>query len=47
MIKIKELSNELDIMIREKNYNLNNSTVLDYSQRLDKLIVEYMKQFII
>lgn len=43
--EMMELHSELERLIKEKEYNLLDSTVIDYSQRLDKLIVKYIKGF--
>lgn len=42
-IKVKILSRELENLIKAKDYNMLDKDVLEYSQKLDILIVEYMK----
>ncbi|MDK2918819.1 MAG: hypothetical protein PWQ37_1552 [Candidatus Petromonas sp.] len=43
-MKMDELHGELEKLIQKKNFDLLDSSVIIYSKRLDKLIVEFMKR---
>jgi len=43
-MKIEELSSELDKMIATKNFDLLDDEIIDYSHRLDILIVNYINK---
>lgn len=42
-IKVEKLSKELENLIRARDYNMLDKDVLKYSQKLDVLIAQYMK----